>query len=119
MIVLRLGSAEDGENRVARKLHDRAPVLQDRAAHPSAMLVQLSSQSRRVRLLCDPAVAADVGHEDRDDELRGLANSGTVVSQPLGDPAWKKAAQRFTLLLPLDDRLVEQPKEPERLLGAC
>src|SRR5207247_3139794 len=100
MIVLRLGSAEDGENRVARKLHDRAPVLQDRAAHLGAMLVQLSSQSRRVRLLRDPAVAADVGHEDRDDELRGLANSGNVVSQPLGDTAWRDEDLSYRFLLP-------------------
>ena len=64
--------------------------------------------------LGDGRVAADVGHQDRDLELLGLADLPALRPELLGQPAREEAGQRLALLLAVDDGLVQHPQPTQR-----
>ena len=57
--------AEHGHDRVADVLHDGAALAEDRPVHLGPVGVELRGQRRRVGVLGDRRVAADVGHQRR------------------------------------------------------
>ena len=118
MVFLRERCSEDGHDRVADELHDGAAVAKDGVVHGGPVLVELARQLRRIGLLGDAGVAADVGHEHRHDHALGLADLATVGAQLLRQPAGEQARERLARLLPVDDRLVEHAEPTQRALGA-
>ncbi len=58
--------AEHREDRVADELVDRSPVGDHEISHPRQVAVQHLHDARRVALLGEPGVAAQVGHEHGD-----------------------------------------------------
>ena len=80
------------------------------------MAVELLREHRRVGVLGDRGVAADVAHHHGDVEALRLADAAASGEQLGGDPGRQQAAQRLALLLALDDGLV-QPAQPVERAG--
>ena len=72
------------------------------------MLIELARQDRRIRILRDGRVAADVRHQHRDHQGLGLSDPPAFAAQLFGDSGGQQPAEALALLLAVDDRLVQQ-----------
>ena len=109
--------AEDGHDRIADELHDRAILLEDRAVHRRTVLVELAGQHARVGVLGDRRVPTDVGHQHGDGQLLGVPGRAALFEDLRCDAAGEEPVERLALLLAVDDRLLEH-LEPVEAVGS-
>ena len=107
MVVARFGSPEHRHHRVPHVLHHRSAGPKDGAIHLRSVTVELLGEHRRVGVLGDRRVAADVAHQHGDVEAFRLADAAAPGEQLGGDAGRQQTAQRLALLLALDDRLMQ------------
>ena len=113
VVVARLGRTEHRHHRIAHVLHHRSARVEDRTVHLGAVAVELLGEHRRVGVLGDGRVAADVAHQHRDVEPLGLAEPRPPASGCVGDAGGQQPGQRLALLLALDDRRVQPAQAVE------
>ena len=116
MIAGRLRRPEHRHHCVADVLHHGATRGEDRAVHLGAVTIELLGQQRRVGVLADGRVAADVAHQHGDVQLLAVARVSTAGTDALGNAGGKQPRQRLALFLARHDRVVD-PLEPIERTG--
>jgi hypothetical protein len=96
------------------------PLGEDRAVHRGAVLVEEMCERARIGRLGNARVAAHIRHDHRHVELFGLSDVAAFDAHLLGQTGGQQPAQRFSLLLAVDNGLVQAPQAFQRpgLAGA-
>jgi hypothetical protein len=76
----------------------------------------MTASPTRIGVLGDRRVAADVRHEDGDDEFLSLSRLPPLVHDLGGDAAGKESAERFALFLAVHDGFLKHPQPLEAVL---
>src|SRR5256885_1208649 len=119
MIGLRQRRAEDCHHRIANELHHGAVLGEDGSVHLGAVLVQLAGQDSGIRIFGNRRIATNVGHQHRDHERFRFADAAPFAPEFVRDAGRQEPAQRLTLLLAINDRLVQHLQAAQRPRGSC